>query len=581
MNTRTTAFAALFTLATAGMAAEPAQLTSIDPLTLPAPQLREPLFVASDSRLPAEKILPSLWERATRARPTERLGVIVSLHEPERRTDSQTSEEDRTALTEGIAKLEHEFVQAARDSGFRAVRGLSQSAIVIGDIAPLELAQLAAIPAVKWIEFDLPIQAHRLQGGNLMRAHEFRTSLGATGSGVAVAIVDSGVSVSSPELSTRVTVQGDFTGTAGSGTVDGTGHGTAVAGIVAGTVGGMAPQATIWALKVFDGAGNTQESWILAALDAAYQQRNNYGGLDVVNMSLGAPGPYNSDCDSAFPAWAAKVNQLVNAGIPVIVSSGNDTHSTGVGTPACLSNAISVGAVYDANIGSISFSPPNACSDSSTAADKITCYSNSGVPLDMLAPSHCAETVGPEGVCFGGTSASAPYVSGVVAQILSLAPGTTPTQLKAALQASGIQITDPRNGISRHRIDAIQAYQSLSSTGSGPCVQNATTLCLLGDRFEVKATYTDYSNNTGSGHAVELTPDSGYFWFFDASNVEAVGKVVSFCPVNGSFGFYAGGLTDVGVVMTVRDTVANQTQTFTNNRGHNFNMISSAFNTCQ
>ena len=79
---------------------------------------------------------------------------------------------------------------------------------------------------------------------------------------------------------------------------------------------------------------------------------------------------------------------------------------------------------------------------------------------------------------------------------------------------------------------------------------------------------------------MELTPDSGCFWFFNAANIEAVGMVVSFCSVNGSFGFYAGGLTDVGVVMTVRDTVANQTQTFTNNRGHNFNMISSAFNTC-
>ena len=104
---------------------------------------------------------------------------------------------------------------------------------------------------------------------------------------------------------------------------------------------------------------------------------------------------------------------------------------------------------------------------------------------------------------------------------------------------------------------------------------------MYGGRFEVRATYTDYSNNTGSGQAVALTSDSGYFWFFDSSNVEAVGKIVSFCGVNGSFGYYAGGLTDVGVVMTVRDTVANETQTFTNARGHRFNMISSAFNTCQ
>ena len=112
------------------------------------------------------------------------------------------------------------------------------------------------------------------------------------------------------------------------------------------------------------------------------------------------------------------------------------------------------------------------------------------------------------------------------------------------------------------------------------CNPDANTLCLYGNRFEVRATYTDYSNNTGPGNAVVLTADSGYFWFFSSSNVEAVGKVVSFCSLNGSFGFYSGGMTDVGVVMTVRDTVANQTQTFTNVRGHPFNMISSAFHTC-
>jgi hypothetical protein len=159
----------------------------------------------------------------------------------------------------------------------------------------------------------------------------------------------------------------------------------------------------------------------------------------------------------------------------------------------------------------------------------------------------------------------------------------------ASSSSDALAFAPARSGMTNSRDDENPGFDSLDASGAEdsrivsttPCAPDATTLCLLGDRFEVKATYTDYSNNTGAGQAVELTPDSGYFWFFDASNVEAVGKVVSFCSVNGSFGFYAGGLTDVGVVMTVRDTVANQTQTFTNNRGHNFNMISSAFNTCQ
>lgn len=99
----------------------------------------------------------------------------------------------------------------------------------------------------------------------------------------------------------------------------------------------------------------------------------------------------------------------------------------GKGFPSCISYATSVGAVYDANIGGVSFGEgkctPSGCTDSTTSADKITCYSNSGNRTDVFAPSHCAKTptlgTGYEN-CFGGTSAAAPYTSGVSAQIISL-----------------------------------------------------------------------------------------------------------------------------------------------------------------
>lgn len=183
---------------------------------------------------------------------------------------------------------------------------------------------------------------------------------------------------------------------------------------------------------------------------------------------------------------------------------------------------------------------------------------------------------------FKGTSAAAPHAAAIAALMLDANPSATPSQVRQALASTALDIMAP--GIDRDSgyglIDAVDAIDALT-TGGGPCVAGPTTLCLFGDRFEVKATYTDYGNNTGPGHAVELTPDSGYFWFFDSSNVEAVGKIVSFCGSNGSFGFYAGGLTDVGVVMTVRDTAANQSLTFTNARGHKFDMISAGFSTCQ
>jgi hypothetical protein len=122
---------------------------------------------------------------------------------------------------------------------------------------------------------------------------------------------------------------------------------------------------------------------------------------------------------------------------------------------------------------------------------------------------------------------------------------------------------------------------SCTTTPAATCTPDSTTLCLYSNRFQVRATYLDYGNNSGSGHAVSLTSDTGYFWFFNSANVEAVGKIVNFCSGStGNYGYYAGGLTDVGVSMTVTDTVTGTTKTFTNNRGNKFNMISASYFTC-
>ena len=70
---------------------------------------------------------------------------------------------------------------------------------------------------------------------------------------------------------------------------------------------------------------------------------------------------------------------------------------------------------------------------------------------------------------------------------------------------------------------------------AGVCVANATTLCLTGGRFQVRASY-DTDSGSGEGNGVALTTDTGYFWFFSPSNVEMVVKVVNGCVVNQSTG---------------------------------------------
>lgn len=86
------------------------------------------------------------------------------------------------------------------------------------------------------------------------------------------------------------------------------------------------------------------------------------------------------------------------------------------------------------------------------------------------------------------------------------------------------------------------------------CVASATTLCLQDNRFAVEATWYTNDGSSGSAFGVELTPDTGYFWFFNPNNVEMVIKLHNACTFNERFWVFAGGLTNVRVDITVTDT---------------------------
>jgi hypothetical protein len=96
------------------------------------------------------------------------------------------------------------------------------------------------------------------------------------------------------------------------------------------------------------------------------------------------------------------------------------------------------------------------------------------------------------------------------------------------------------------------------------CVPDAHTLCSQAGRFEATAVFDAGNGNVGAGHAVQLDGDSGYFWFFDASNPEAVVKVIDGCALGGHFWFFAGGLTNVRVVISVTDTQTGVVKNYTN-----------------
>jgi hypothetical protein len=114
-----------------------------------------------------------------------------------------------------------------------------------------------------------------------------------------------------------------------------------------------------------------------------------------------------------------------------------------------------------------------------------------------------------------------------------------------------------------------------------PCTPNDTTLCLNGARFRVSASWRT-ATDTGAAHAVGLTGDTGYFWFFSSGNVEAIVKALDGCAFNSRYWVFASGLTNVEVTLTVTDTQNSVTRTYVNPIGTAFAPIqdTAAFASC-
>ena len=118
--------------------------------------------------------------------------------------------------------------------------------------------------------------------------------------------------------------------------------------------------------------------------------------------------------------------------------------------------------------------------------------------------------------------------------------------------------------------------------GASTCTTNASTLCLNGNRFQVTIDWQKPDLTSGHGTGVKLTGDSGYFWFFDSSNIESVVKVLNGCAVNTHYWVFAAGLTNVKATLTVVDTQNGTVQQYVNPQGTAFAPIqdTSAFATC-
>lgn len=102
------------------------------------------------------------------------------------------------------------------------------------------------------------------------------------------------------------------------------------------------------------------------------------------------------------------------------------------------------------------------------------------------------------------------------------------------------------------------------------CTAGPQTLCLDGGRFQVSVTWRTDEAHAGSGNAVPLTPDTGFFWFFDPANVELIVKLLDACSGFGRHWVFAAGLTDVWAQIEVVDTRTGARRSYVNPAGEPF-----------
>jgi subtilisin family serine protease len=345
--------------------------------------------------------------------------------------------------------------------------------------------------------------AELLQASRLVRLGEARSLFQADGTGTAIAVLDTGLRSTHRDFAGRLAAQRNFT--AGNGAdpadaADGHGHGTNVAGIICagGVHRGVAPAAQIVALKVLadDGSGRFED--VAAALQWVIDHHRDHG-ITALCLAFSDGGNHRSDAAFAGDSIARRIEHLAELGIAACAAAGDDyyTHRSvqGMCYPAILRDALSVGAVYDGDLGPLRHS--SGAEAYETRADRITPFSQRlhekvgrRCATDIFAPGApmVASGILGDGASSiqSGTSQATPVAAGLVLLLQSLclrSTGSLPSvpDLRRWLIGGGVAIVDSddehdnvlHTGLAFSRVDAVASLDACAREIAGNALQAA------------------------------------------------------------------------------------------------------------
>ncbi|MGH2499079.1 MAG: S8 family serine peptidase [Candidatus Limnocylindria bacterium] len=370
----------------------------------------------------------------------------------------------------------HDFVDVGRQTAaFERLHGFTSTFhythALKGFAAPLSPLQVAALQAtglVAFVSADREVQATDTVAVNgsdsvptgVRRAEAGTTTTVQQASTVAVAVIDTGIDLSHPDLNAK---NGKNCVSTWANANDDNGHGSHVAGTIAARnngsgVVGVVPDSAVYAVKVLNSQGSGTWSQVICGIDWV---TGNAAALNikVANMSLGGSGSNDNDCGASnSDALHAAICRSVSAGITYVVAAGNSGANFASYAPASYPEVLTVTAMSDSD------GAPGGTGGAPTCRtgeqdDRYASFSNYAA-----AESEIGHTIAGPGVCirstyksgayatFSGTSMAAPHLAGIAALCFGSGGAAgpcaafSPSQVRAELRAGAAGHATTANG---------------------------------------------------------------------------------------------------------------------------------------